>query len=200
MLTCGQGDFGLGLAAAKMNVVEIARNRLIKRRQSGIDEKMMMTGIWLRGARRSDLHVLDPEMDRDLGGDRRTVLEIDKEYPGIRSRRPPRRNGLLRAKLDTRIQSNYGKNNQTDAEKKSIHKQLPSHANMSLQGEQVAVADHRSEVFKLLRNAAHALLHMPCRKKLRCKRPRRTDRSRPAWRGCSLKTGHISDRLAELWA
>jgi hypothetical protein len=179
VLTCGQGDFGLGLAAAKMNVVEIARNRLIKRRQTGIDEKMMMTGIWLRGACRSDLHVLDPEMDRDLGGDRRTVLEIDKEYPGIRSRRPPRRNGLLRANLDARIQSNYGEDNQADAEKKSIHKLLPCHANMSHQGEQVAAADHRSEVPRLVA-ASHP--------------------QRPASRGCSLKTGHISDRLAELWA
>jgi len=31
VLTCGQGDFRLGLAAAKMNVVEIARDRLIER-------------------------------------------------------------------------------------------------------------------------------------------------------------------------
>jgi hypothetical protein len=200
MLTCGQSDLGLGLTAAKMNVVEIARDRLIERRQSGIDEKVMMTGIWLRGAGRSDLHVLDPEMDLDLGGDRRTVLEIDKEYPGIRSRRPPRRNGLLRANLDTRIQSNYGKNNQADAEKKSNHKLLPCHANMSHQGEQVAVADHRSEVPKLLGDEAHALLQMACCNEPCSKKRWRTDRSRPAWRGCSLKTGHISDRLAELCA
>src|SRR5229473_844001 len=199
MLTCRQSDFGLGLTAAKMNVVEIARDRLIERRQSGIDEKMMMTGIWLRGAGRSDLHVLDPEMDLDLGGDRRTVLEIDKEYPGIRSRRRPRRSGLLRANLDARIQSYYGKNNQANAEKNSNHNQLPPHANMSPQGEQVAVADHRAEVFKLLRNEAHGLLHMRrCRP--RCKKPRRTDRSRLARRGCSLKTGLLSDRLAELCA
>src|SRR5712671_4590094 len=122
----------------------------------------MMTGIWLRGAGRSDLHVLDPETDLDLGGDRRTVLEVDKEYPGIRSRRLPRRSRLLCANLDTRIQSYCGKNNQADAEKNSNHKQLPCHANMSLQGEQVAVADHRSEVPKLLRDEAHALLQMAC--------------------------------------
>jgi hypothetical protein len=66
---------------------------------------------------------------------------------------------------------------------------------MSHQGEQVAVADHRSEVPKLLRDEAHALLQMA-----RCKKRWRTDRSRLAWRGCSLKTGHISDRLAELCA
>ena len=86
MLTCGQCDFHLGLTAAKMNVVEIARNRLIERRQFGIDEKVMMTGIWLHDAGRGDLHVLNSETDPDLGGDCRSVLEIDKEYPGIRSR------------------------------------------------------------------------------------------------------------------
>src|SRR3981189_2360323 len=133
MLTCGQSDFRLGLTAAKMNVVEIARDRLIERRQSGIDEKVMMTGIWLRGAGRSDLHVLDPETDLDLGGDRRTVLEIDKEYPGIRSRRLPRRSGLLRAGLDMRIQSYCPENNKANAEKKSIHKQLRYYANMRVQ-------------------------------------------------------------------
>jgi hypothetical protein len=208
MLTCGQGDFRLGLTAAKMNVVEIARDRLIERRQSGIDEKVMMTGIWLRGAGRSDLHVLDPETDLDLGGDRRAVLEIDKEYPGIRSRRLPRRSRLLRANLDTRIQSYCGKNNQADAEKNSNHKQLPCHANMSLQGEQVAVADRRSEVAKLLRDEAHALLQMaccnkpccnkPCCEKRCCEKRWRTDRSRLARRRCSLKTGLISDRLPAL--
>jgi hypothetical protein len=71
---------------------------------------------------------------------------------------------------------------------------------MSHQGEQVAVADHRPEVTKLLRDEAHALLQMVCCNKPCCKKRWRTDRSRPAWRGCSLKTGHISDRLAELWA
>jgi hypothetical protein len=86
---------------------------------------------------------------------------------------------LLRANLDARIQSNYGEDNQEDAEKKSIHKLLPCHANMSHQGEQVAAADHRSEVPRLVA-ASHP--------------------QRPASRGCSLKTGHISDRLAELWA
>src|SRR5258708_33763656 len=118
----------------------------------------MMTGIWLLGGGRSDLHFPHPEVDRNLGGDRRPVLEIDKEYPGIRSRRPPRRNGLLRAKLDTRIQSNYGQNKQADAEKKLNHKLLPCHANMRHPGEQLAAADHRPEVIKLLRAQANALV------------------------------------------
>src|SRR5882672_3803703 len=84
----------------------------------------MMTGIWRRHAGRSDLHVLNPETELDLGGDCRAVLEIDKEYPGIRSRRLPRLCGLLRAGLDMRIQSYCRENNKANAEKKSIHKQL----------------------------------------------------------------------------
>src|SRR5712675_3601456 len=105
----------------------------------------MMTGIWRRHAGRSDLHVLDPETELDPGGDRRAVLEIDKEHPGIRSRRRPRRCGLLRAGLDMRIQSYCRENNKASAEKKTIHKQLRYYANMGLQGGQVAVADDRSE-------------------------------------------------------
>ena len=46
--------------------------------------------VWVRDAGSSDLHVLNPETELDLGGDCRAVLEIDKEYPGIRSRRLPR--------------------------------------------------------------------------------------------------------------
>src|SRR6195256_3714011 len=194
MLTCGQSDFRLGLTAAKMNVVEIARDRLIERRQCGIDEKVMMTGIWLRDAGSSDLHVLNPETELDPGGDCRAVLEIDKEHPGIRISRLPRRCGLLRAGLDMRIQSYCRENNQANAEKKSIHKQLRYYANMGLQGEQVAVADHRSDVCKPSRDKPpldkpQALLQMPCR----------TNPSPLVSRGRALKTGLTSDKLPGLW-
>src|SRR5258706_578352 len=99
----------------------------------------MMTGIWFADAGSSDLHVLNPETDLDLGGDCCAVLEIDKEYPGVRSRRRPHRSGLLRAGLDTRIESYCRKNNQAGANKSihKIHKQLPCYANMSLRGRQV---------------------------------------------------------------
>jgi hypothetical protein len=189
MLTCRQCDFHLGLATAKMNVVEIARDRLIERRQFGIDEKVMMTGVWLGYAGRGDLHVLDPETDLDLGGDRRAVLEVDEEYPGIRSRGRLRRNGLLRAYFDTRIQNHCRENNQESTDKKSIHKMLPPNANMSLEREQVGAANqHRPAAFEPRCRGTRASMRMP----------RRTDYSRLARRRGALKSGLFSDMMAVL--
>ena len=110
MLTCGQRDLRLGLATAKMNVVEIAWDRLIERRQLGVDEKVMMTGIRLGCSCRRDLHVLDPETDLDLGGDRRAVLEIDEDISWL-SR--PKAFSSERAARRLRFEhpGNYQKNN-----------------------------------------------------------------------------------------
>jgi hypothetical protein len=59
-------DGGFGLSSAEMQVIEIARDRLIKRRQIGIDEKVMMTRIWALGARRRHAHVFEPKMNREF--------------------------------------------------------------------------------------------------------------------------------------
>ena len=40
-----QRQLDLGLALAEMQMVEVARDRLVERRQPGIDQKMMMAGI-----------------------------------------------------------------------------------------------------------------------------------------------------------
>jgi len=76
----------------------------------------------------------------------RAVLEIDKEHPGIRSRRRPRRCGLLRAGLDMRIQS-YCREIMKQARKKKRY--ISSSAitlTMGLQGAKLPVAADRSEV------------------------------------------------------
>src|SRR6202043_180942 len=110
-----------------MKGVEIARDRLIEQWQFGIDDKVIVAGKRLRYAGSSDLHVLDPEREPGLGGDRRPVLEVDKEYPGIRSRGLPRWSGLLRTGLDPRIQNYCRENNQAEASKSipKTHKRLP---------------------------------------------------------------------------
>src|SRR6478735_832897 len=117
-----------------MNVVEIAWDRLIERRQWGVDEKVMMTGIRFGYSCRCDLHVVDSETDLDLGGDRRAVLEIDEIYPGLRGRRISRRSGL-RTGFASSIHGNYQKNNRAEA-CKSIHEPLPSYASMRLEAQQ----------------------------------------------------------------
>ena len=168
VLSCGQRDLGLGLAVAKMNVVEIARDRLIERRLSGVDEKVMMTGIRPYYSCGRDLHVLDPETDLDLGRDRRAVLEIDEEYPGFCGRRTSRGGGLLRAGLELSVHGHCNKNNQAAA-CKSTHGQLPRYANMGLEDQQVGAENPDRS----------ATSEPSCSSRAIPEGPTRTDRSRP---------------------
>jgi len=41
-----QRDLGLGLAAAEVQMIKVARDRLIERRQLGIDQQVMVAGIF----------------------------------------------------------------------------------------------------------------------------------------------------------
>lgn len=52
MLPRGQVHFGLSLAGAKMQVIEVAWNRLVQRRQFGIDYQMVVSSILPIGSRR----------------------------------------------------------------------------------------------------------------------------------------------------
>ena len=96
-----------------------------------------MTGIRLDYSCRRDLHVLDPETDLDLGGDRRAVLEIDEIYPGFRGRRISRRSGLLRAGLE--FEHPWPLSTRTIKQRLANRhmNQLPSYANMGLEDQQV---------------------------------------------------------------
>ena len=67
MLPRGQVHFGLGLAGAKMQVIEVARNRLIQRRQLGIDYQMVVSGILPIGPRRCYPHAAKPKTNSRLG-------------------------------------------------------------------------------------------------------------------------------------
>src|SRR6185312_11058309 len=96
----------------------------------------MMTGIRPCDSCRRDLHVLDPEADLDLGGDRRAVLEIDEKDAGVCGRGISRRSGLLCAGLESSIHGHSYKNDQAEA-CKSAHGQLPRYANMGLEDQQV---------------------------------------------------------------
>src|SRR6185369_8676003 len=97
----------------------------------------MMTGIRLYYPCGRDLHVLDPETDLDLGGDRRAVLEVDEIYPGFCGRRTSRWSGLLCASLESSLHGHGNKNNNQAEACKSTHDQLPHDANMGLEDQQV---------------------------------------------------------------
>ena len=60
-------DLGLGLAGAEMQVVEVARDRLVERRQVGVDQQVMMAGVLAVRAGGRDAHVAQAEIDRGLG-------------------------------------------------------------------------------------------------------------------------------------
>src|SRR4051794_25705375 len=130
----------------------------------------MMTGIRPYGSCGRDLHVLDPETDLDLGGDRGAVLEIDEVDLGLRGRRISRRGGLLRAGLDSSIHGNCYKYNKAEA-CKSIHKPLPRQANMSLEDQQAGAGspDHAETPRSLYDRSSGAIR----------KAPRRASHSRP---------------------
>lgn len=77
-----QRDLGLGLPAAEMDVVEIARDRLVERRQIGVDQQMMVAGIASGLPGGSDLHAADCEANDELAGDAVIIGEADEAELG----------------------------------------------------------------------------------------------------------------------
>src|SRR5258705_513678 len=75
MLSEWKVDLCLVLAGAKMQVCEVARNWLIQRRQLGIDQQMVMSGILPIGARRCHSHTAKPNMNDRFGRQRIAVLD-----------------------------------------------------------------------------------------------------------------------------
>ena len=56
-----QGNLCLGLARSEMEVIGVAGNGLIERRQRRIDQEMVMAGIVLFKSRRRDTHAYQPK-------------------------------------------------------------------------------------------------------------------------------------------
>ncbi len=84
MLPGGQAHVSLSLAGAKMQVREVAWNRLIQRRQLGIDQQMVMSGILSIGARGCYSHTAKPKMNDRLGRQRVAVLDVNEINGGPR--------------------------------------------------------------------------------------------------------------------
>src|SRR2546428_2530550 len=78
MLAGGQAHVSLGLAGAKMQVRKVVGNRLIQRRQLGIDQQMVMSGILSIGARGRYSHTAKPKMNDRLGLQRVAVLDVNE--------------------------------------------------------------------------------------------------------------------------
>jgi hypothetical protein len=74
----------LGLAGAEVQVLEVVRDRLIERRQFGIDDEMMVPGVGIGQPRRRDTHVDQSEMDRDVRRNLVAVLHADEIHPRVR--------------------------------------------------------------------------------------------------------------------
>lgn len=84
MLPRGEVHFSLSLAGAKMQVIEVARDRLVQRRQIGIDDQMVVSGILSIGSRRRHPHTAKPETNSRLGRQRVTILRLDEINGGPR--------------------------------------------------------------------------------------------------------------------
>ena len=73
-----QRDRRLCLAGAVMQVIFVVRDRLVERRQVGVDQQMEMPAVGFGDAGGRDAHPRQPEMNGRGGRDRRAVLEIDE--------------------------------------------------------------------------------------------------------------------------
>ena len=71
-----QRDLRLGLAGTKMKVIKIVRDRLVERRQFGVDEQVMMPGVRLIEAGRRDTHIQQTKADNRV---RRNIGAIGGE-------------------------------------------------------------------------------------------------------------------------
>ena len=68
----------LGLAAPEVQVIEVVGDRLIKRRQIGVDQEMMMTRIGAIRPRRRHTHVLEAKINGEFRRNGRAVLKVIK--------------------------------------------------------------------------------------------------------------------------
>ena len=73
-----QADLGFGLTNAEMKMVEVVRDRRIERRQLGVDQQVMVSGIRPIDARRGQSHSAQTEMDDGLGRNRLAALDVDE--------------------------------------------------------------------------------------------------------------------------
>ena len=62
MLAMLERNLSLALPAAEMEMIEVIWDRLIERRQFGVDKQMMMAGIFAIGASGREAHVFQAEI------------------------------------------------------------------------------------------------------------------------------------------
>src|SRR5271166_1790024 len=79
------------MTGAEVQMIEVTGDGLIERRQLGIDQEVVMAGIFSIGAGGRDVHVAQSEIERELRRHGCAVLEVDEIDFGSRSRarRPP---------------------------------------------------------------------------------------------------------------
>ena len=87
MFTWCKVQHGLSLALAEMDVVLVCRDGHIHRWQPGIDQDVMMAGIFHDDAGRCDPHTLQAELDCNRTRDRRAIDGGNKVDPGTLGRR-----------------------------------------------------------------------------------------------------------------
>ena len=75
----GQGHGRFRLPCAEMKMIEIARYRIVQRRQLGIDQEVMVTRVGPVDSRRGNSHVSEPKVKGWAGRQNGTILYTDEE-------------------------------------------------------------------------------------------------------------------------
>jgi len=84
-------NYCLGLSRPEVQMIEVIRDRLIQRRQLGVNQEMVVAGVGLFDARRRHAHVGKTEMNCRLLPNYGSLLQVDKINPGVRWRSSPGR-------------------------------------------------------------------------------------------------------------
>ena len=90
-----------GLSRSEVQMIEVIRYRLIKRRQLGVDQEMVVAGVGLFDSRRRHAHVGKTKVNGRLLKKHGSVLQADEINSGVRWRSGPGR-GVDDTDLDAR--------------------------------------------------------------------------------------------------
>src|SRR5262245_50402029 len=89
MLSWRQRNFRLGLSAAEVEMIQIARDLAIERWERCIDQQVMMAGVGSGRARRDQFHSGNAESYDRFCADRRAVGRFRNENAGAGTRGRP---------------------------------------------------------------------------------------------------------------
>ena len=77
VLTQGERDIGFSLPGTKVQMVRIIWDRLVERRELGVDQEVMVAGVWPIDASWRDAHVFQSKVNCRVLGHRVAIEAIN---------------------------------------------------------------------------------------------------------------------------